>query len=130
VARFGGEEFALLLPSTDENGVQTVCEKVRTATEAMRIPIPGNDGSGQTIRITVSGGAVIVPHIGENGIEMAHVAAGLLEMADRCLYNAKESGRNRIVTQISTDHEAAAIGAEVPPRPVTAPSEEDEVGVE
>jgi diguanylate cyclase (GGDEF)-like protein len=126
VARFGGEEFALLLPSTDENGVRIVCEKVRTATEELRIPIPGGDSNGQAIRITVSGGAVIVPRIGENGIEMSHIAAGLLEIADRCLYSAKESGRNRIVTEISNDIEAARIGAEVPPPPVSAYSEEDE----
>lgn len=124
VARFGGEEFALLLPSTDETGVQTVCEKVRSATEAMRIPIPGNDGTGQTIRITVSGGAVIIPRIGENGVEMSHLAAGLLEMADRCLYSAKESGRNRIVTQISCDTDAARIGADLPPMVASSLEEE------
>ncbi|PQV64545.1 response regulator receiver modulated diguanylate cyclase [Abditibacterium utsteinense] len=117
VARFGGEEFALLLPSTDQNGVETVCEKVRAATEAMRVPLSVGENGGQSIRITVSGGGIIVPRIGENGVAMPQLAQGIFEIADRCLYSAKAGGRNRVITQILSDVETAKIGAEVPPAP-------------
>ena len=123
VARFGGEEFALLLPSTDEAGVEFVCEKVRAATEALRIPLPSADGQEHCIRVTVSGGGVILPRISEGGFEIAHLTTGIFEMADRCLYAAKQAGRNRIITHIATDIEAAQIGAEAPPAIVAAPSE-------
>jgi GGDEF domain-containing protein len=107
------------MPSTDENGVQTVCEKVRSATEELRIPLAGGHGEGQELRITVSGGGVILPTISENGVDMVPLSSGILEIADRCLYAAKSGGRNRIVTQLATDAEAAQIGADVP---VPAPS--------
>ncbi len=116
VARFGGEEFAFLMPSTDEAGVQIVCEKVRSATEALQIPLSSSEGNGnaQNLRITVSGGGVVLPRITESGVEMAPLASGIFEIADRCLYAAKAGGRNRIVTQVSSDIEAAQIGAEAP----------------
>ncbi|RYG64879.1 diguanylate cyclase [bacterium] len=117
VARFGGEEFALLLPSTDEAGVRTVCEKVRTATEAMRIPLPPQDGKEQWINVTVSGGGIVLPRISEGGAEMPHISSGLFEVADRSLYSAKEGGRNRIVIEVSTDADVAQIGIELPPSP-------------
>lgn len=118
VARFGGEEFAFLMPSTDEAGVEIVCEKVRSATETLQIPLSGGDGNSQGLRITVSGGGVILPRISENGLAMAPLASGIFELADRCLYAAKAGGRNRIVTQVSSDVEAAQIGAEVPVSPL------------
>jgi diguanylate cyclase (GGDEF)-like protein len=122
VARFGGEEFALLLPATDEAGVQTVCEKVRATTEAMRIPLPPQAGQEQFIKITVSGGGVVLPRISEGGAEIAQISNGLFEVADRCLYAAKEGGRNRIVIQNSTDLEVAQVGAEMPPKQLASPS--------
>jgi diguanylate cyclase (GGDEF)-like protein len=111
VARFGGEEFALLLPATDELGVDIVCEKVRSATEALRVPCSHADGTSESIQITTSGGGVVIPKIGENGIPMSELAAGMFEISDRSLYQAKQSGRNRIITQICTDEAVAAIGA-------------------
>lgn len=130
VGRFGGEEFSLLLPATDENGVSVVCEKVRSATEELRIPlsVTTNGANGQTIRLTVSGGGVILPHIAESGVEMASLSAGLFELADRCLYQAKANGRNRIVTRIVSDAEAAQVGAGLPP--ASASSAENEAELE
>lgn len=123
VARFGGEEFALLLPSTDEMGVRTVCEKVRAATQALQIPLFNGDGNGQTLRVTVSGGGVVLPRIAENDVEMTPLSSGIFEIADRCLYEAKVGGRNRIVTQGSSDLEAARIGAEVPAPSTLTPTQ-------
>lgn len=111
VARFGGEEFALLLPATDESGVNIVCEKVRATTEALRVPCSYLDGNSETIRITTSGGGVVLPHVGENGLPMTDLASGMFELADRSLYQAKQTGRNKIIVQITTDEAAAAQGA-------------------
>ena len=105
VARFGGEEFALLLPATDADGVEFVGEKVREATEKMRIEC-GPDGE-PVLRVTVSAGGVIFPELAENGPPVSDLAHGMFDLADRCLYAAKNSGRNRVITRSATDEEAA-----------------------
>ena len=115
VARFGGEEFALLLPATDQTGVETVCEKVRANTEDMRIACAMVDGNNDVIRITTSGGGVVVPKLPEAGIAVAELSAGMFEIADRSLYAAKEGGRNRIITQICKAEVAAELGASLGP---------------
>ena len=105
VARFGGEEFALLLPATDAEGVEFVGEKVREATERMNVDCPpcGN----AELHVTVSAGGVIVPSLAESGPPVADLARGMFAIADRCLYAAKNGGRNRVMTRNSTDEEAA-----------------------
>jgi two-component system cell cycle response regulator len=122
VARFGGEEFALLLPSTDEAGVRVVCEKIRSTTEAMRIPLAPQDGKEQWINVTVSAGGIVLPHIAEGGAEMSAISSGLFEIADRCLYSAKQGGRNRVVIESLSDTDVARVGFELPPSPVTSPA--------
>ena len=105
VARFGGEEFALLLPATDAQGVEFVGEKVREATEKMEVECaPCGDA---VLRITVSAGGVIVPGLAENGPSVGDLASGMFALADRCLYAAKNGGRNRVITRTATDVEAA-----------------------
>ncbi len=105
VARFGGEEFALLLPATDAQGVEFVGEKVREATEKMQIECgPCGDA---VLRVTVSAGGVILPELAENGPSVAGLASGMFALADRCLYAAKNGGRNRVITRAVTDEEAA-----------------------
>ena len=90
VARFGGEEFALLLPATDAEGVEVVAEKVREATAAMEVPCaPFGD---QVLRITVSAGGVILPELAEHGPAVGDLAHGMFALADRCLYAAKMAG--------------------------------------
>ena len=105
VARFGGEEFALLLPATDAEGVEFVGEKVREATEQMEIECAPCDGA--ILRVTVSAGGVILPTLAENGPAVADLASGMFALADRCLYAAKNGGRNRVITRAATDEEAA-----------------------
>ena len=105
VARFGGEEFALLLPATDSEGVEVVGEKVREATEKMEIPcVPCGD---TILRVTVSAGGVILPELAEHGPAVADLAGGMFALADRYLYAAKNGGRNRVITHTATDEEAA-----------------------
>jgi len=115
VARFGGEEFAVLLPNTDAGGVSVFCEKVRCAVEMHPIPCPSGSEIG-TISVTVSGGAVVLappearPSKSSNGeaaLEMSRLASGLFELADRNLYEAKESGRNRTITRAVSEGEIA-----------------------
>jgi two-component system chemotaxis family response regulator WspR len=84
--RFGGEEFALILPGTTAGGVRLVGEKVRRAVEHLRIPHEVSAGGW----VTVSGGcATLVP-------EETDSPTRLIEIADVGLYRAKNSGRNRI----------------------------------
>ena len=87
VARFGGEEFALVMPSTDARGAEVVAERILGAVRALDIPV-GRDAPG---RVSLSiGVAALVPDPETGGPQ------GLVAAADRALYQAKESGRGRI----------------------------------
>jgi diguanylate cyclase len=81
VARFGGEEFVVLLPDTPPEGAAVVAEKLRATIEAAAI--------GPT-RATVSIG--LAPHVERYADELAALGA-----ADEALYAAKRGGRNRVV---------------------------------
>jgi len=86
VARFGGEEFAILLIEATEEHVATVCERIRSAVEATSFM--GNTPS-HSVGLTVSLGYASCP---SDTSDMA----GLIESADEALYAAKASGRNCI----------------------------------
>lgn len=85
VARFGGEEFTLLLPGTDLYGAQNVAEKLRFA--IARCDFVGTAGS---FSITASFG--IAPLLGDGAATLDDA----YNEADRALYRAKRSGRNRV----------------------------------
>lgn len=88
-ARYGGEEFALLLPNTASKGCEQVGEKVRAALHAYGMLHALNPPSK---RVTVSlGGATNLP------AEGAADCTSLVEAADRAMYAAKDSGRDRLV---------------------------------
>lgn len=87
VTRYGGEEFAVILPETDLPGAVAVAENVRMAVQRMQIPHAGTSLGC----VSVSAGvATATPKSGDDG-------ASLVEAADLALYRAKTSGRNRIV---------------------------------
>lgn len=97
VARFGGEEFAVLLPDTPLEGARHVAEMIRLAIQNLCIehpgaPLPSDSGGlskGQRY-VTVSiGCSALVP---TPGAKMHH----LIELADQALYEAKRSGRDRV----------------------------------
>jgi diguanylate cyclase (GGDEF)-like protein len=83
VARFGGEEFVVLLPRADLDAALAFAERVRTAV------LDGRAASGvaATVALTVSGGVTSARLPG--GVD------GLVAAADRALYEAKHAGRNR-----------------------------------
>lgn len=87
LARFGGEEFVILLPDTEQDDAALIAEQVRTRIANARFAIP----SGKTLNVTLSIGlAVLHPHNHIND------AKQLLSAADQAVYAAKLSGRNRI----------------------------------
>jgi diguanylate cyclase (GGDEF)-like protein len=86
VARYGGDEFALIVPETDMNGATILAERCRLAIEQMTIQV-GN----QTIRTTVSFGVSSYSH-GLPGMSKAW----MLDAADKALYQSKRAGRNKV----------------------------------
>jgi len=87
LARYGGEEFVVVMPQTETQGAATIAERLRGAIEGMDIPV-----DGQTVRITISVGvATHVPKSIKLTIEE------FIDRADKALYNAKNSGRNKVV---------------------------------
>lgn len=84
--RYGGEEFVLIMPDTQLRDALTVCERIRAAVEASQWAVNGH------LMVTVSAGVVGC------GSAMDVEPAAWLESADRNLYAAKHSGRNRIVS--------------------------------
>jgi len=95
-ARFGGEEFAVILPETNITAAFTVAENLRQAIEQKEII---NRSTGKQLgRITVSIGAA--QYYGLEDVE------GLITRADRALYKAKNKGRNQ-VAKAETPHDMA-----------------------
>jgi len=83
-ARYGGEEFAVIVPESDEQGAAIIAERIRRSVESRVIV---NDG--KELRVTISIGCASFPPHGETKQE-------LIDNADKALYAAKRSGRNRV----------------------------------
>lgn len=85
IAKYGGDEFTLILPQTGLEGALTVAERMRHAVAEHAFPLEAAGG------ITISLGVAAFPADAEDG----HT---LIRAADRALYMAKRQGRNRILT--------------------------------
>jgi len=87
VARYGGDEFMVILPETDEQLAIDIAERVRSALAVHVARARSDEGPGPHV-LTTSIGIVCYPQHGET-LEM------LLEHVDKALYRAKNSGKNR-----------------------------------
>jgi diguanylate cyclase (GGDEF)-like protein len=85
--RFGGDEFAVILPETDRLGAYAVAERIRRRIESRFANTPLE---GRLVAMTASGGLAVFAEDGAAGEK-------LIERADQALYQAKSQGKNSIV---------------------------------
>jgi two-component system, chemotaxis family, response regulator WspR len=91
-ARFGGEEFAVVLPETSIGSAQMLAEKIRRAVEALRLTHAGSS-TGSYVTVSI-GAATTVPIV-------SVATTSLIEEADLALYRAKHEGKNRVAVATS-----------------------------
>jgi diguanylate cyclase len=88
-ARFGGEEFAVILPNTPMRSALTVAEHIRRAVMSKELV---KRSTGENLgRVTIS--------IGVASYRPGDTYASLIDRADTCLYAAKRGGRNKVVCE-------------------------------
>lgn len=85
-ARYGGEEFVVLLPETEAECARTVAEKIRHSIAQKTV-----SQNGLSVNVTVSLGVAALDR------DFMKTGRDLVEKADRAMYNAKNSGRNRTI---------------------------------
>ncbi len=106
VARFGGEEFAIILPNCPPTFAQAVAERIRAKVQALKVTVaPGLD-----LAVTISLGGAFAP-------QWVRSSAPLwIERADQQLYRAKAEGRNRAcleqppLLQVSAEEKGLLLG--------------------
>jgi diguanylate cyclase (GGDEF)-like protein len=97
-ARFGGEEFSVLLPETPHEQALLIAERIRAGVEARLFEV---DTSPEPIRVTLSIGIATCPDDATAGKELVHEA-------DIAVYAAKAGGRNRVVARVDVVPEPVA----------------------
>lgn len=111
LARFGGEEFVVILPDTDRNGALAVGEKLRKLVESEKFMLNAHN----PIPVTISVGVANYP-------ADVSVLEDLIDHADMALYDAKDQGRNRVVPYPMSPASASPTDDAVPEKPTgTAP---------
>jgi diguanylate cyclase (GGDEF)-like protein len=93
VARYGGEEFIIILPDTNLVGADHLAQRLREEIETTGFAV---SSSSNPVRLTISLGVASFPRDGQSKPD-------LLEAADVALYEAKDSGRNRVVLRSEID---------------------------
>ena len=95
-ARYGGEEMAIVLPETDLAGAMVVAQRIRDAIYELEIP---HRGSPIGI-VTISAGVdALIPQ------QKVHTPETLIKKADKALYLAKSTGRDRVCSNRDANHE-------------------------
>ena len=94
--RFGGEEFAIILPGASSGGALIAAERLRASIEEERF-----EQEGRPFRVTVSAGLSTFDPASRV------TAQELVDQADKALYEAKHAGRNRVHVHPSGDTEAS-----------------------
>ena len=110
LARFGGEEFAVVLRDTDVAAAHVVAERLRLLVEASPIRLEGLE-----IPVTISAGCASL------GETRAYSAGALLALADGRMYAAKQAGRNRVVSSMQPLPNEELLAGERRSRAETAP---------
>ncbi|MCR9125155.1 MAG: diguanylate cyclase [Rhodobacteraceae bacterium] len=96
VARMGGEEFLIVMPDTDSAAARSAGERLRGLIDDTPFAVPG---SAATLHVTVSIGITVSREAGPRADPRTEGPDGpdrMIDLADRALYNAKDSGRNRV----------------------------------
>ena len=107
LGRYGGEEFAVILPQTDLAGAVVVAERLRSNVESLGIPHPASSAAGH---VTISQGlACAVP-------APASPPSSLIVLADQALYEAKRCGRNQLCSRCGTKSTCPVLRQ---PRPIS-----------
>jgi diguanylate cyclase (GGDEF)-like protein/PAS domain S-box-containing protein len=99
VARFGGEEFAIILPNTDQDGALLIAEEVCAALRHRNL---AHEASPFRVVSISAGCATIVPQLGRH-------ASDLIEIADGAMYQAKRLGRNQVC---GSGRESSGVGVQ------------------
>ncbi|MEU5260290.1 GGDEF domain-containing protein [Amycolatopsis sp. NPDC021455] len=86
VGRYGGEEFAVLLPDVDEAEVRAIAERIRLRIRALRVSTP----TGEPVTLSATIGAALHPPVPEADLD------GVIRAADDALYAGKKAGRDRV----------------------------------
>lgn len=94
-ARFGGEEFVILLPDTDARAGEQLAERIRAAVELETFRIA--DGTALTVTVSVG---VAARSLERSAEDLKAAGDELIARADVALYRAKGSGRNRVVVNM------------------------------
>jgi diguanylate cyclase (GGDEF)-like protein len=95
IGRYGGEEFLVVLPETDISGAVSVAEKIRSLVQKTAVPMDNGAMVGVTISIGLASLRDDLPH------QDRATARELIAAADRSLYEAKNSGRNRVFPMVA-----------------------------
>jgi diguanylate cyclase (GGDEF)-like protein len=95
VARYGGEEIAVILPGADSQGAVEIAERVRTAIEALRLTHEGNPVGGGCVTASIGAATALARRGGT-----IRMPESLLLAADTAMYKAKQGGRNRVETAV------------------------------
>lgn len=97
LARYGGEEFMIYLPHTDSSQANALAERIRSAIESHSVTV---ESSADSLSVTVSMGLLSVsPGKADLQADPANYVQRLFASADEALYEAKNGGRNRIVSR-------------------------------